>query len=106
MNKLRLSLVSLGIMLCGMNANAQAFQKDNSFISVGYDIGGSFRVAADITYQMQFDQMVNQKNRFDNKKLALKYYDAYDDSKLGNWNFSIHFLFPLKFVYSGSFKSI
>ena len=73
---------------------------------VSYDIGGSFRVAADITYQMQFDQMVNQKNRFGNQKLALKYYDAYDDSKLGNWNFSIHFLFPLKFVYSGSFKSI
>lgn len=73
---------------------------------ISYDVGGSFRIAADVSYQMQLDQMVNQKNRYSNQKLALKYYDVFDDSKLRNWNFSIHFLFPLKFVYSGNFKSI
>jgi hypothetical protein len=84
-------------------------QKNSAFILGGgmaYDLGGSFRVALDFNYQWDTDQMINQKNRYANEQLTLSYQDAFDDVKLRNWNASIHFLFPLKFVYSGNFKAL
>lgn len=71
-----------------------------------YDIGGSFRVAFDINYQLNMDLLTNQKNRYTNDKLVQQYYDVPDDIKMRNWDFSLHLIFPLKFVYSGNFKSI
>lgn len=84
-------------------------QKNAAFMfggGVSYDVGGSFRVALDATYQLDMDNLVNQKNRYSNEKLNLTYQDAMDDFKLRNWAFSIHFLFPLKFVYSGNYKAL
>lgn len=73
---------------------------------ISYDIGGSFRLALDVNYHMGLANLTNQKARYSNEKLAQQYYDVPDDVRMQNWDFSIHFIFPLKFVYSGSFKSI
>lgn len=71
-----------------------------------YDIGGSFRVALDLTYNQGLNNLANQKNRYSNQKMSLKYFDSLDDMRLQNWNIALHFLFPLKFVYSGNYQSI
>ena len=73
---------------------------------VSYDLGGSFRVAIDANYQLDIDPLINQKKRYSNEKLTLGYQDTFDDIKLRNWAVAIHFLFPLKFIYSGNYKAL
>ena len=73
---------------------------------VSYDIAGSFRVALDAVYKIGSQNLTNQKNRFSNEKLTQKYFDAPDDIKLNSWQVNLHFLFPLKFIYSANYRSI
>lgn len=73
---------------------------------VQYDIAGSFRVALDAVYKIGAQNVTNQKNRFSDNKLTLKYFDAPDDLKFNSWQVNVHFMFPLKFIYSPNYKSI
>lgn len=73
---------------------------------VQYDIAGSFRIALDAVYKIGSQNLTNQKNRFSDNKLTLKYFDAPDDLKFNSWQVNIHFMFPLKFIYSPNYKSI
>lgn len=71
-----------------------------------YDISGSFRVSLDVTYNQGLSNLTNQANRYTNETMTLKYMDSLDDMRLQHWNIAWHFIFPLKFVYSGNYKSI
>jgi len=109
--------VSGNDLAAGSNAFANAsttvqvkdlYNNNNAGVMFGGGLNcdfGNFRLALECNYKTGLSQVVNPAERYSNPQLV-GIADALDDKRLNNLEFSLGFLFPLKYLEKSQFEGV